>query len=161
MNSHIDIAKLVGAASAPVALVIASCIYLGNLTQKYNTLFQQIRTLAGEVRASPERGDRRESVQRQLSLYERRIQGAMRCTFWLNVAIVLFVLTVLLTAVSTLVPDNAVLMILTGSVMGCGLLTVIAAVVMELASNRLAAETLDEELAAGTPDYQPVMAHKS
>lgn len=157
MDPKIDLAKLVGAASAPVALIIAACIYLGNLTQKYNTLFEKIRELAAELRDNPE-GERYDSVHQQLQLYEQRIIGTMRCTFFLNVAIVLFVLTVLFTGLSMLLPGNVPMMATTAGVMALGLGILVVAIVIELHSNRLARPTLDCELTSGTPQYQPVHA---
>lgn len=161
MDQNIDLAKLVGAASAPVALIISACIYLGNLTQKYNTLFQQIRTLAAELREGPENRDRRDSVQQQLQFYERRVNGTMRCAFCLNITVALFVLTVLFTGMSMLLPGNMPMVIVTAGTMSLGLLTMVTAIVIELVSNRLARPTLNAELTSGTPEYEPVMAHRS
>jgi hypothetical protein len=161
MDPNMDLAKLVGAASAPVALIIASCIYLGNLTQKYNSLFQQIRRLSSEIREGPDSEERRNSIHQQLQMYEKRIRGAMRCAFLLNIAIILFVLTVLFTGVSMLLPGNIPMMITTAGVMCLGLLVVILSVVVELLSNRLARPTLDLELTSGTPEYEPVYADKA
>jgi len=157
MDPKLDLAKLVGAASAPVALIISACIYLGNLTQKYHTLFQNIRELATELRQQPE-GERRDSVHQQLRFYENRIIGAMRCTFFLNIAIILFVLTVLFTGISMLLPGNVPMMVTTAGVMALGLGIVILSIVIELYSNRLARPTLDTELTSGTPEYEPVHA---
>src|SRR5947208_6066363 len=136
MDQNVDLAKLVGAASAPVALIIATCIYLGNLSTKYNTIFQQIRSLTQELREDPEMRERQESLHQQLRLYEHRINGTMQATFWLNVAIVCFVCTVLFTGVAMLFPGNAIVMTLTAGVMFVGLVIVIAAILIELWSNR-------------------------
>ncbi len=157
MDPKMDLAKLVGAASAPVALIISACIYLGNLTQKYQSLFEKIRELSSEARQNPE-GKRHDSVHEQLHMYEQRIVGAMRCTFLMNLAIILFVLTVLFTGVSMLMPGNVPMMITTAGVMALGLCLMVLAIVIELYSNRLARPTLDTELTTGTPQYEPVYA---
>lgn len=158
MDPKLDLAKVVGAASAPVALIIASCIYLGNMTQKYNTLFQKIRDLSEELRKKPDDEERVKSIHEQLHLYERRIDGTMSCTFWLNMAIICFVLTVLFTGLAALLPGNGVVMVTTMLVMVAGILIFTSAVVVEVWSNRLAKPTLKTELTSGTPEYEPVMA---
>ncbi|MCU1326976.1 MAG: hypothetical protein JWN34_2346 [Bryobacterales bacterium] len=95
----------------------------------------------------------------RLGTYERRITGTMRCTFWLNVAIICFVTTVFLTGLSVLLPGNTTVMTLTTGVMAAGLAIVVGAIAGELWSNRLAAPTLYTELTTGTPEYEPVKAH--
>lgn len=167
MDPNIDLAKFVGAASAPVALVIASCIYLGNLTTKYNSLFERTRTLSEELREKAEQeeaqepGGRAESLQEQLRLYEQRINGTMKSTFSLNLAIICFVLTVALTAVNMLFPKNVPLVMSTALVMFAGLGLICAGVVIELWSNRLAKPVLDSELSTGTPAYEPLEAKRA
>jgi hypothetical protein len=124
------------------------------MSTKYNTLFQQIRALTTESREGSAKGDRGDSLQKQLRLYEQRITGTMRCTFWLNIAIVCFVSTMFLTRLSVLVP----VMVLTAGLMAAGLIIVVVAIAGEMWSNRLAAPTLYSELTAGTPEYEPVNA---
>ena len=158
MDPKFDLAKLVGAASAPVALVIATCIYLGNLTTIYNTVFQKIRDLAQELRQHPDSQDRCDSIKEQLKLYEQRICNCMRASFLLNLAIVFFIGTVLFTGVSMLMPGNVPIMMFTAGLMFVGLLLVGYAVITEMRADRLSKPTLDTELQTGTPDYEPVTA---
>ncbi|MCU1328992.1 MAG: hypothetical protein JWN34_4362 [Bryobacterales bacterium] len=82
----------------------------------------------------------------------------MRCTFWLNIAIICFVSTVFLTGLSVLVPGNVPVIVLTAGLMAAGLIIVVVAIAGEMWSNRLAAPTLYSELTTGTPEYEPVNA---
>ena len=156
MDPKYDVSKFVGAASAPVALIIAACIYLGNLTAKYNALFRIIRTLSDEMRHEQNGSERQNSIRDQLQKYELRILGAMRAVFWMNLAILCFVLTVFLTGLAIVIPGNVIVVAATTVAMCAGLLLLGTAVITELWSNRLAKPTLKSELRGGTPEYQPI-----
>ncbi len=158
MDQPVDLAKLVGAASAPVALIISTCIYLGNMITRYNVLYQQITDFSEELRGKVEPPERAKSIQDQLRLSERRMDGTMKCTFWLNVAIICFVFTVLFTGLSMLAPKNMVFIAITAGVMAIGLLIVAYSILIELWYGRLAKPTLDTELTSGTPQYEPEIA---
>lgn len=158
MDPKFDLAKLVGAASAPVALIIATCIYLGNLLNQYNTYFTQIKTLAQELRENPDQKERADSLREQLKLYEQRICGSMRAGFWLNIAILCFIGTVLFTGVAMLFPGNIPIMLFTTGLMFVGLVIVAYAIGIEVWSNRVAKPAIDTDLSVGTPNYEPVTA---
>ena len=55
MNPNLDVAKFVGAASAPVALIIATAIFLSNLSTKWWAMSGMFRQLSGEYRQMEQR----------------------------------------------------------------------------------------------------------
>jgi len=72
---NIDVAKLVGAASAPVALIIASSIFLSNLRAKYALLSGAFREVSHELREKEDKDSLRgKSVNEQVKLYSGRLQ---------------------------------------------------------------------------------------
>src|SRR3954452_20931765 len=76
--SKLDLAKFVGAASAPVALIISTSIFLSNLTAKYVPMVSQLRSLTEEWRNDPEHEDRVASLDEQIGIYETRIRWVLR-----------------------------------------------------------------------------------
>src|SRR5436305_1808860 len=102
MSQPVDLAKLVGAASAPVALIIATSIFLSNLTARYTAMFTAARQLSSEFREKEGHDVRAESLRVQLGLYRRRLRLIMSATFWLAATIWCFIGTVLFTSVSVI-----------------------------------------------------------
>jgi hypothetical protein len=146
MNQPLDVAKLVGAASAPVALIIATSIFLSNLTARYTAMFTAARELTSEFREKEEHDTRAESLRVQLGLYHRRLRLIIRATFWLTVTIFSFIGTVLFTSVSVALPGNDVWPILTGLLMLAGLLLLAYCVGLESWENHLGKGALDTEM---------------
>jgi hypothetical protein len=144
---HIDLAKLVGAASAPVALIIATSIFLSNLTGKYGAMFAETRQLFGEYRDREGKDKRRHLVEAQLASYGRRLNTLIWATFWLTSAIVVFILTVVFTGVSVVLPDQQAWTIATAVSMFLGLMLLTVAVVMEMRENHLARRALNADYA--------------
>src|SRR3954452_21966484 len=102
--SKLDLAKFVGAASAPVALIISTSIFLSNLTAKYIPAFSRLRSMTEEMRNDPEHPDRVESLHEQIELYRLRIKWLLRAVFYLTLAIVCFINTVAFTSISMFFP---------------------------------------------------------
>src|ERR1700712_4125644 len=74
MIPQLDVGKLVGAASAPVALIIATSICLGNLGAKYGMLAGIFRDCTREYRALEDReGLRCRSLEHQMEHYSSRL----------------------------------------------------------------------------------------
>ncbi len=146
MNQPVDIAKLVGAASAPVALIIASSIFLSNLTAKYTAMFTTARQLTSEFREKEEHDTRAESLRVQLGLYHRRLRLIMRATFWLTATIYAFIGTVLFTSVSMALPGRMEWPLVTGIMMLVGLLLLTYSVGLEAWENHLGKGALDTEM---------------
>src|SRR4051794_7062775 len=106
MHGQIDVAKLVGAASAPVALIIATSIFLSNLGAKYAMMAGSFRQVSNEFRnIEDKKGLRAQSLQHQIGLFSHRLHLLMKATFWLTVSIIGFIATVLFTSVSVLLPN--------------------------------------------------------
>jgi hypothetical protein len=142
-----DLATLVGAASAPVALIIATSIFLSNLTGKSGAMFAEARQLFGEYRERHPDDKRRHLVGEQLVSYGHRLNTLIWATFWLTNAILLFILTVFFTGLSIVVPDGPAWKIATTGSMFLGLLLLAIAVVMEMQENHLARRALYADFA--------------
>ena len=148
MTPQLDVGKLVGAASAPVALIIASCIFLGNLGGKYAMLMATFRQLSGEYRDTKERDTLRcRSLAQQLRLHSSRLRSIIRATFWLTISVELFILTVIFTSIGVLFPNAHVFTWITGFLSFAGLLMLGAAVVMEMVENHQSKQDLMLETA--------------
>lgn len=143
---QLDVGKLVGAASAPVALIIATSIFLGNLGGKYAAMMAVFRDLTHQLRESDEgRTARRRSLEGQISLYSRRLRGLVRATFWLNLSIQSFILTVLFTSVGVVYPKSHVWTWITGAFGLLGLLLLGYSGAIEMLENHYAHEELTLE----------------
>ena len=140
MSQPIDISKFVGAASAPVALIIATSIFVSNLTGRFTAMDAIARQLSTEYREKKEKDkdDRSESLRIQLGLYHRRLRLLISGTFWLIFAIVTFIGTVFFTSVGVVFPDNPIWPFVTGGTMIAGLLLLGYAVGLEAFENHLA-----------------------
>jgi predicted metal-binding membrane protein len=148
MTQHIDIAKLVGAASAPVALIIATSIFLSNLGAKYAMMAGVFRSLSEEYRGMQDQNSIRcRSLHKQLHLYAGRLGLLIRAAFWLAVSILCFVLTVLFTSVSVIAPNLQIWAWVTGFSTFAGLLVLGACVVFEMIENHRAKHALMLETA--------------
>lgn len=148
MQPQLDVGKLVGAASAPVALIIATSIFLGNLGGKYAAMMAVFRDLSGQYRNSKERGTlRRRSIERQIALYSSRLRGLVRATFWLNLSIQAFILTVLFTSVGVVFPKAQIWTWITGIFGAIGLLLLAYSGVLEMIQNHRAHQELSLETA--------------
>ncbi len=149
--ANLDLAKLVGAASAPVALIISTSIFLSNLTSKYVPSFARLRTLAEEIRSNPDDASRVRSLREQIELYNRRVRWLLRAAFFLATALLFFITTVAFTSISVVFPGQAVWAIITGGSMFGGLAFLALAVVIEMWENHLGKHALRSELGDGTP----------
>jgi uncharacterized protein DUF2721 len=148
MHGQIDVAKLVGAASAPVALIIATSIFLSNLGAKYAMMVGSFREISNEFRKIEDRdGLRARSLHKQLGLFSHRLRLLMKATFWLTVSIVCFVATVVFTSVSVLMPKTMVWPWITVAFSFAGMLLLGYSVFIEMDENRRAKEALVLETA--------------
>jgi Protein of unknown function (DUF2721) len=142
---HLDVAKIVGAASAPVALIIATSIFLSNLGAKYAMLAGTFRELTEELRGTPERDRgslRAKSVHQSLEMYALRLRLLMRATFWLTISILCFILTVVFTGVGVIVPGKSLWQIITVLFSFGGLLILAWSVGFEIRENHQAKRAL-------------------
>lgn len=154
MSQPLDVSKLVGAASAPVALIIATSIFLSNLTARFTAMVTTARQLASEFREKKERDTRAESLRVQLGLYHRRLRLIMRATFWLTMTICCFIGTVLFTSVSVAFKNSPVWPVVTGALMLAGLALLVYCVGLETFENHLAKDALGKEMSE-FPEVQP------
>jgi hypothetical protein len=140
---NLDIPKLVGAASAPVALIIATSIFLSNLGAKYALLSGFFRDVSNELRRAEDRNSlRSKSVEEQVKMYSHRLRILMRATFWLTASIICFILTVALTGVTVMYPNARVWQVLTALFSYSGMSILAASVGLEMWENREAKRVL-------------------
>ena len=143
MSVQLDVGKLVGAASAPVALIIAGSIFLSNLGAKYALLAGMFREASKEYRQRAEAADVRcESLERQLALYSRRLRHLIRATSAMGISILCFILTVLFTSVGVLFPGAKLWLWITGLFSFAGMLILSGAVIVEIIENHSAKQAL-------------------
>jgi hypothetical protein len=166
MGQHFDLAKFVGAASAPVALIIATSIFLSNLTTKWWAVNGTFRGMAGELRAlDDQRGSRSESLQRQLVLVAKRLHLLMTATTLLTLAILSFILPVVLTGVS-IIGGGKWIEIATVFASFAGFSFLAASVIVESWENHLGRGEINLEikdythLADSEPAERPEHAHR-
>jgi hypothetical protein len=138
MNGSIDLAKLVDTASAPVALIIASSICLGNLSGKYSAMFAAVRGLFAEYRDRSIDERRRQIIRDQLPGYGRQLRMLMQATLWLVCSIAFFIATVLLTSIGIVMPKAMFWQLLTAVSMFAGLVSLAVAMFLELRENHVA-----------------------
>jgi len=154
-----DLAKFVGAASAPVALIIAASIFLSNLTAKYVPLASRVRSLAEESRNDPEHPDRAASVDEQIDLCEVRIRWILRAVQLLTISILSFISTVAFTSISMFFPDQPLYVGVTVAAMFTGLTLLAAGVIIEMWENHLAKGMINSELGRGTRSLRQTPVH--
>jgi len=147
----IDLAKFVGAASAPVALIISTSIFLSNLTAKYVPMVSQLRSLTEEWRSDPEHQDRVASLDEQIGIYEARIRWVLRAVHSLTLSILSFINTVAFTSISMFFPNQPIFVGVTVASMFVGLTLLAVAVIIEMWENHLTKGLLRSELGKGTP----------
>jgi hypothetical protein len=105
MDPHFDLAKFVGAASAPVALIIATSIIVSNLGGRYAVLAGFFRGATAELRDAGGRDSPRAiGIVKELALLKRRLRLLILATTWLLSSIVMFTATVIFTGVAMLFP---------------------------------------------------------
>ncbi len=148
MAQPVDLAKLVGAASAPVALIISTCIFVSNLTARFSGMFTSMREMTKEYRQmeEEEENDRSASLKEQIRLYRKRLRLVMRANFWLMVTIWCFIGTVAFTSVSVILPNTPLWPIITGVSMFAGLFLFAYCVVLSAQENHLAKKALFTEV---------------
>ena len=148
MLLQLDVGKLVGAASAPVALIISASICLGTLGAKYSMLVGIFRECTSEYRKIEDPEDiRGRSLQSQIEHYSSRLRLLMRGTLYLSLAIHSFILTVLCTSMGVLFPKAPAWTWITGFFSFTGLFLLAGFVVIEMIENHRAKSALILETA--------------
>src|SRR5947209_761442 len=90
---RVDLGKFVGAATTPVALIIAGAITISFFEQKRVEACGRVRTLIAELRDGEISRDRRNNVVDQVNIYKSRIAAVHRGSQAVAATIVLFILT--------------------------------------------------------------------
>jgi hypothetical protein len=136
MDPHFDLAKFVGAASAPVALIIATSIIVSNLGGRYAVLAGFFRGATAELRdAGGRNSPRAPEIVKELSLLKRRLRLLILATTWLLSSIVMFTATVIFTGVAMLLPKAGVFTALVVFFSFAGATMLVVAVVISIMEN--------------------------
>jgi hypothetical protein len=154
---QLDVGKLVGAASAPVALIIAASICLGNLGAKYTMITGIFRECARECRSIADRDSIRcRSLERQIEHYSSRLRLLMRGTPMLMLAIHSFILTVVCTSIGVIFSKASIWTAITGFFSFAGLILLAGFGVIERLENHRAKHALMLE----TAEFPHVLASR-
>ena len=136
MDPHFDLAKFVGAASAPVALIIATSIIVSNLGGRYAALAGFFRGATAELRDAGGRDSpRAPEIIRELSLLRRRLRLLILATTWLLMSIVMFTATVMFTGVAMLLPKIGIFTVMVVFFSFSGATMLVVAVIISLVEN--------------------------
>ncbi len=132
--------ETISAAVTPVVMVSAAAVLTLGVSNKHQAMSDRLRALAAEMRSMETTRDRRATIERQMTLFRRRIAFSAVAHRLLYVSIMLFMIMVLQLFFA---PDR-------GGV-GFGLFTagvaaIIGAIGCELAELSLANRTLDLEM---------------
>ena len=143
-------AQSLTAAVAPIVLVSAAGLLFNGIQTKNLHISDRIRTLQAEVRNPSTTEERRQVLGVQLTYFARRIRLSQRALELLYIAILCFVLTSLMLAVTTFIPPWMVSVIVTTLfALGVGLL--IVALVLEFVEMRLGLRTIQIEVTRRPP----------
>jgi hypothetical protein len=136
MDPHFDLAKFVGAASAPVALIIATSIIVSNLGGRYAVLAGFFRGATAELRdAGGREAPRAPEIVKELSLLKRRLRLLILATTWLLSSIVMFTATVIFTGVAMLLPKIGIFTVMVVVFSFAGATMLVVAVIIGIMEN--------------------------
>ncbi len=154
---QLDVGKLVGAASAPVALIISASICLGNLGAKYGMLAGIFRQCTQEYRTLEDReGIRARSLEHQIEHYSSRLRLLMRGSLWLTLAIHSFIVTVVCTSLGVLFSNTPTWTWITTFFSFAGLMLLAGFGVIQMVENSRSKHALMLE----TAEFPDVLASK-
>ena len=136
MDPHFDLAKFVGAASAPVALIIATSIIVSNLGGRYAALAGFFRGATAELRdAGGRESPRAPEIVKELAILKRRLRLLILATNWLLCSIIMFTATVMFTGVAMLLPKIGLFTVMVVVFSFAGAAMLVVAVVIGIMEN--------------------------
>ena len=109
-------------------------------------MYDRLRALTEEYRDNPEKEARRSSIQRQIDLYQKRINATQTASKWLNVAVISFLGTVFATGSTVIYPNSFSLRLIGILSMVLGVLLLLSAIICELYEDQLSRKALRVEL---------------
>jgi hypothetical protein len=137
---------VVGAATATVALVIGSSIFLQILANKSTAIFERYRGLTGEYRAEQQNPERRNSLEDQITLYYWRCRLVRHATTALIIAVVAFVITIVVASFAVIFPNSVLLKVGGTALLVFGLVCVAIGAAFEFRENQLLGVAIGSEL---------------
>ena len=141
-----DLGKLVGAATAPVNLIIAATIAISFLIAKQGALFAKFLLILEQYKKQPEDRVRSDKLYHQLGVYAMRLRLINWAGRALAITIVIFIVTVTLTSFGVIFPDVPWVKIGTGLTLLAGLASMLLGMVFQIADGRLEAKSIDLEM---------------
>jgi hypothetical protein len=139
-----DPLRIVTTAVTPVVMVSATAILLSGVNARYLAVSDRMRKLAGEYRDVALTPARRENIQRQMLVFERRMGLVSWSSRILYVAICCFIVVALLICLSTW---RHMLTLVTLPIFSVGIAMVGTAVVLQLLEVQASRRTLSLEAA--------------
>ena len=91
----------IAAAVTPVVMISANAILVSSIGSKHQAMADRLRALTAEWRQPGTTPERRQSIRRQMLIFEQRLTWIARSHILLYVAIACFILVVILIALST------------------------------------------------------------
>lgn len=143
---NLDLGKLVGAATAPVNLIIAATIAISFLIAKQGALFAKFLLILEQYKKQPEDRVTSDKLYHQLGIYAKRLRLINWACRALGITIVVFIGTVILTSLGVTFPDLAWVKIGTGITLFGGLLSMFIGFVLELADGGMEGRSIDLEM---------------
>jgi hypothetical protein len=138
-----DIGKMVGAATAPVNLIIAAAIAISFLVGKQAALAAKFEAISQKFGEEP---DQKQKLQEQLDIYIRRLKLTNWAARTLAGTVMIFIVTVLATLFAVVFPDVGWIKAAIGVTMILGLLLMFIGFILELFDGAMAARTVGLEM---------------
>ena len=144
--SNLDLGKLVGAATAPVNLIIAASIAISFQIAKQGAVSEKYRLVLDQYKQTSDDHSTSHKLFHQLRIFTRRLRIINWSCRAMAITIVLFIGTVVLTSFGVTFLEIAWAKIATGLSLLAGLLSMLVGFVMELMDNSLEADFIDLEM---------------
>ena len=150
-----DPLRIVTTAVTPVVMVSATAVLLSGVNARYLAVSDRMRKLAAEYREVGLTPARRENIQRQMLVFERRMELVSWSSRILYVAICCFIVVALLICLSTW---RHMLTLVTLPIFSVGIAMVGTAVVLQLLEVQASRRTLSLEAAEVLRDAKSLTA---
>jgi hypothetical protein len=135
----------IAAAVTPVVMISANAILIGAISSKHQAMSDRLRALTAEWRSTDLAPARRDSIRRQVQLFNARIAWIGRAHFLLYVATACFLAMVLVIALTPVVASLPELEALSLPLLLGGVLLMLVAISLELLDLRKARATIEIE----------------
>jgi hypothetical protein len=141
----LDVGKIVGAATAPVNLIIAAAIAISFLLGKQAELSTKVEMRIRQIAEDPGK-PRLEHTDQQIRMYIRRWRVLNRSAQSLAITVMFFIITVIATLFGVVFPDESWLKLVIGCSMVIGLLLMLAGFAFEFYDGMMESKSIDRQM---------------